>query len=89
MKRKLTAREWMLLCVLAVLAVVSGYIMLFYMPVTTQRDSALNEVEACRLELEAAQLRLDEKQRMERELEKVFSQPGSRWAWHPMTTFSQ
>ena len=24
MKRKLTAREWMLLCVLAVLAVVSG-----------------------------------------------------------------
>ena len=76
MKRKLTAREWMLLCVLAVLAVVSGYIMLFYMPVTTQRDSALNEVEACRLELEAAQLRLDEKQRMERVLEKVFSQPG-------------
>lgn len=74
MKRKLTAREWILLGVLAVLVVVSGYIMLFYVPVTTQRDNALAEAETCRLELEAAQLRLGEKQRMERELEEIFSQ---------------
>lgn len=76
MKRKLTAREWILLGVLGVLVLVSGYIMLFYVPVTTQRDSALSEAEACRLELEAAQIRLDEKKRMERELEEIFSQPG-------------
>lgn len=75
MKRKLTAREWMLLAVLAVLVAVSGYIMLFYIPVTTQRDNALNEAEACRMELEAVQLRLEEKRRMERELEELFSQP--------------
>lgn len=74
MKRKLTAREWILLGVLAVLAAVSGYVMLFYMPVTTQRDNAINEAELCRLELEAAQLRLEDKRRMERELEEIFSQ---------------
>lgn len=74
MKRKLTAREWILLGVLAVLAAVSGYVMLFYMPVTTQRDNAINEAELCRLELEAAQLRLEEKRRMERELEEIFAQ---------------
>lgn len=74
MKRKLTAREWILLGVLAVLAAVSGYVMLFYMPVTTQRDNAINEAELCRLELEAAQLRLEEKHRMERELEEIFAQ---------------
>lgn len=74
MKRKLTVREWALLGVLAVLVVVSGYMMLFYMPVTAQRDSALSEAEACRIELEAVQLRLEEKQRMERELEEIFAQ---------------
>ena len=73
MKRKLTVREWMLLGVLAVLAAVSGYVMLFYIPTTAARDSALAETESCRLELEAAQLRLAEKRRMERELEEIFA----------------
>ena len=75
MRRKLTVREWVLLGVLALLVVVSGYVMLFYMPVTAQRDSALGEAEVCQLELEAVQLRLEEKRRMERELEEIFSQP--------------
>lgn len=74
MKRKLTAREWVLLGVLAVISVVSGYVMLFYLPVTAARDSALAEAENCKLELEAVQLRLTEKQRMERELEEIFTQ---------------
>ena len=39
MKRKLTAREWMLLGVLAILVVVVGYVTLFCMPVTSARDS--------------------------------------------------
>lgn len=73
MKRKLTVREWVLLGVLAVLVAVSGYVMLFYMPVTAGRDNALSEAETCKLELEAAQLRLEEKRRMERELEEIFS----------------
>lgn len=73
MKRKLTAREWILLGVLAVISVVSGYVMLFYLPVTAARDSALAEAENCKLELEAVQLRLTEKQRMERELEEIFT----------------
>lgn len=76
MRRKLTVREWVLLGVLALLVGVSGYVMLFYMPVTAQRDSALGEAEVCQLELEAVQLRLEEKRRMERELEEIFSQPG-------------
>lgn len=74
MKRKLTAREWVLLGMLAVIAAVSGYVMLFYVPMTTARDSALAETETCKLELEAAQLRLAEKRRMERELEEIFAQ---------------
>ena len=73
MKRKLTPREWMLLGVLAVLVVVVGYITLFYMPTTSARDAALDETETCREQLEAAQVRLAEKQRMERELEEIFA----------------
>ncbi len=73
MRRKLTAREGMLLGVLAVMLVVSGYYMLFYMPMTQERDRCLGETEICRTEIEAAQVRLEEKRRMERELEELFS----------------
>ena len=45
MKRKLTVREWLLLGVLAVMLVICGYMVLFYIPVTNQRDSAINEAE--------------------------------------------
>ena len=73
MKRQLTAREWMLLGVLGVLLLVCGYMVLFYIPVTNQRDSAINEAETCLVELEAAQLRLEDKRRMEQELEEIFA----------------
>jgi len=73
MKRKLTVREWLLLGVLAVMLVICGYMVLFYIPVTNQRDSAINEAETCRVELEAAQLRLEDKRRMEQELEEIFA----------------
>lgn len=73
MKRKLTAREWVLLGLLAVIALVSGYILLFYMPMTARRDSARSGAELCRAQTEAAQVRLEEKRRMERELEALFS----------------
>jgi len=73
MRRQLTAREWMLLGLLGIVLVASGYMMLFYMPMTAERDRCLGEAEACRAEIEAAQLRLEEKGRMERELEELFS----------------
>ena len=73
MRRQLTAREWMLLALLGVLLVVSGYMMLFYLPQTAEQDRCVQETESCRTEIEAAQLRLEGKRRMERELEALFS----------------
>ena len=73
MKRKLTPREWMLLGVLAVLVIVVGYITLFHMPVTSARDAALAETESVKEQTAAARVRLEEKLRMERELEELFA----------------
>ena len=73
MKRSLTAREWILLGVLAALALVSAYVTMFYMPMTARRDSAVSEAELFRTQIEAAQLRVEEKRRMERELEEIFA----------------
>ncbi len=73
MRRQLTTREWMLLALLGVLLLVSGYMLLFYVPQTTERDRCLQEAEACRAEIETARLQLEEKHRMERELEELFS----------------
>lgn len=74
MSRKLSPREWMLLGVLFILVVVAGYIVLFYTPTTNARDAALAETETTRDQMAAAQIRLAEKQRMERELDELFSQ---------------
>lgn len=73
MRRQLTAREWMLLGVLGVILLISGYMLLFYMPMTTERDRCIGETESVRTETEAAQLRLEDKRRMERELEELFA----------------
>ena len=73
MRRHLTAREWMLLALLGVILLISGYMLLFYIPQTTERDRCIGETEICQIEIEAAQLRLDEKRRMERELEELFA----------------
>jgi len=63
----------MLLGLLGLILAASAYIMLFYMPQTSERDRCLGEAESCRAEIEAAQLRVEEKRRMERELEYLFS----------------
>lgn len=73
MRRQLTAREWMLLALLGIILVVSGYIVLFYMPMTSERDRCISETESVQTQTEAAQLRLAEKRRMERELEELFA----------------
>lgn len=73
MRRQLTAREWMLLALLGVILLISGYMLLFYIPQTTEQDRCAAETESCRTETEAARLRLEEKRRMERELEELFA----------------
>lgn len=75
MKRRLTVRELVLLGVLALILLISCYVMLFYLPVTAELDRLENETELCRTQLDAAQQRAEEKQRMERELEELFAQP--------------
>lgn len=75
MKRRLTVRELALLGVLAAILLVSGYVMLFYLPVTSELDRLESETELCRTQLAAAQQRAEEKQRMQRELEELFAQP--------------
>lgn len=73
MRRQLTTREWMLLALLGVILLISGYMLLFYIPQTSEQDRCVGETETCRMETEAAQIRLEEKQRMERELEELFA----------------
>ena len=74
MKRKLSTREWVLLVILALIVLVSAYVMLFYIPTATARDNARAETEDFEAQLDALQVRLAEKQMMERELGKIFEQ---------------
>ena len=46
MRRQLTTREWMLLALLGVILLISGYMLLFYMPQTAERDRCLGETES-------------------------------------------
>lgn len=73
MRRQLTVREWLLLALLGVILLVSGYMTLFYIPMTSERDRCISEAESCRLQTEAMQVRLEDKRRMERELEAIFA----------------
>lgn len=73
MKRQLTAREKILLALLGVILVVCAYYLLFYTPMTAERERCISEAETCRMQTEAAGLRLEEKRRMERELDVIFS----------------
>ena len=73
MRRKLTVREWLLLALLGVILLVSGYISLFYMPMTSERDRCIAEAEDCKMQTEALQVRVEDKKRMERELKEIFA----------------
>lgn len=73
MRRELTAREWMLIGVLGILLAISGYILLFYNPMTSERDRCISETETCKMQTEAANLRIADKHRMELELEELFA----------------
>lgn len=80
--KKLTVRERVLLLLLAVIALVSGYVLLFYLP-TTQRLESLNTQIAQSQEL-TAQLdaRLASQQQMEKKLAQL-SEQGAQVPYMP------
>ena len=73
MRRQLSARELILLGLLLVLVLVGGYLLLFYSPMTAELERLENETASCQDELEIAQIRIEDKRRMERELEEIFA----------------
>ena len=73
MRRKLTAREWVLLALLGIIVLVSGYILLYYNPMSLRRDAAIADAALYDDQTEAATLRVEQKRRMERELEEIFA----------------
>lgn len=73
MKRQLTARELILLGMLLVLVLVGGYVMLYYMPMTAELDRLEQEKLSCEDQLAVAQIQVEDKRRMEQELEELFA----------------
>lgn len=73
MKRQLTARELILLGMLLVLVLVGGYVMLYYMPMTAELERLEQEKLSCEDQLTVAQIQVEDKRRMERELEEIFA----------------
>lgn len=74
MKRQLSAREVILLGLLIVMASVGAYALLFYIPMTTELDNIERDKALCEEQIEPATLRVEDKKRMERELEKLFEE---------------
>ncbi len=72
MKRQLSTREIILIGLLAVVGLIAIYVLLFYTPMTSALDSLKSQKESAEIDLQAAQLRLEEKQRMEAALEEIF-----------------
>ena len=73
MKRQLTARELILLGMLLVLVLVGGYVMLYYMPMTAELERLEQEKLSCEDQLAVAQIQVEDKRRMEQELEEIFA----------------
>lgn len=72
--RKLTVRERVLLVLLAVIAAVSGYVMLFYIPTTQSIETLQTQIQQERELLTQLDARLAEQQKMERELQQLSGQ---------------
>lgn len=73
MKRRLSAREIILIGILLVLVLVGSYLLLFYRPMAAERDRLESEKAACEEQLQPALARIEEKRRMEQELEVIFA----------------
>lgn len=73
MKRQLSSRELILIGMLLVLVLVGGYVMLFYMPMNAELERLEQEQASCEDQLLVAQVQVEDKHRMERELEEIFA----------------
>lgn len=73
MKRRLSAREVILLGMLLVLAMVGGYILLFYTPMKSELDRLNDEKAACEAQIEPVLAKIEDKKRMQSELDEIFA----------------
>lgn len=73
MKRQLSAREVILLGLFLALALVGGYVLLFYNPMTEELERLESEKISCEEQFRLATARLEEKKRMEQELAEIFA----------------
>jgi Tfp pilus assembly protein PilO len=71
--RKLSVREKILLGILVVLLVVSGYLMLFYQPMTDRLTTLEGQVAQVQDDLMADQIRVNQMDRMQKELDELFA----------------
>lgn len=69
--RKLTLRERVLLILLFIIAVVSAYVMLLFMPLSQQAQMLTDEIAQADELSQQLEVRLTEQQRMERELHQL------------------
>jgi len=69
---RLTARETGLLCVLLIIAVISAYFMLFYLPITREIDTIENSSMVLREQLDASVKRAEKRDSMVKELNQIF-----------------
>jgi cell division protein FtsL len=72
--RRLSTREKTLLCILLVLALVGGYIVLFYTPTQDRLTELENKIAQTEDDILTAQVKVERKKAMERELDALFAQ---------------
>ncbi len=74
MRRHLSAREMVLLILLLVLSLSSGYVLLFYTPVTEKIRQAQARLAQTEEQINQSMVNLERKKQMEAELRDLFSQ---------------
>ena len=72
--RKLTVRERVLLLLLAIIALASGYVLLFYLPATQRLESPDAQIAQSQELADQLANRLASQQRMEKEIEQLSAQ---------------
>lgn len=71
MKKSLSSREIILISLLVCLAIGAGYVLLWYTPLTQQKDDALEQVSKLDADLIVAQVKAEEVTRMQSELDNM------------------
>lgn len=71
--RRLSVREWVLLAVLLILILVSGYVLMFYMPMMERLNLLEEQIAQSEDLIFADQIKAEKQNRMQRELEEIFA----------------